>query len=113
VDNALLRLAAQARDAQQLLADLAATLGERCVDPTSSRTKVNCETLAGQPAIIMREVFKFAWRQAGWPEQSIGFDEWQQLAILATGAGRQSLNLPGGIRAKRDGSFVVLEVLAG
>ena len=43
----------------------------------------------------------------------MGFDEWQQLAALATDDGSGMLNLPGGIRAKRDGQFVVLEVLAG
>ena len=61
--------------------------------------------------MALREIFKIAWRKAGWPEQAMGFDEWQQLAVLATALGSQTLNLPGGIRAKRDGPFVVLELL--
>jgi tRNA(Ile)-lysidine synthase len=112
VDAALLRLAVQAGEAQQIVAELAAGLGDKCVDAKSSRSKVNCASFEGQPAIVVREVFKLAWRQAGWPEQAMGFDEWQQLADLASGIGLQSLNLPGGIRAKRDGQFVVLEALA-
>jgi hypothetical protein len=43
----------------------------------------------------------------------MGFDEWQQLAALAAGDSSPALNLPGGIRAKREGQLVVLEVLAG
>ena len=113
VDAALLRLAAQASEAQHVVAGLAAMLTERCVDAKFSPVKVDCEVLEGQPTIVVREVFKFAWRQAGWPEQSMGFEEWQQLAVLATAAGSQTLNLPGGIRAKRKGQLIVLEVLAG
>ena len=113
VDAALLRLAAQAGEAQNVVARLAATLAERCVDVKISGAKVDCESLEGRPTIVVREVFKFAWRQAGWPEQSMGFEEWQQLAVLAEAEGSQTLNLPGGIRAKREGQLVVLEVLAG
>jgi tRNA(Ile)-lysidine synthase len=113
VDAAISRLAAQAGEAQRVVAGLAATLAGRCVDAKFSRVKVDCDALEGQPTIVVREVFKFAWRQAGWPEQSMGFEEWQQLAVLATGTGSQMLNLPGGIRAKRAGQLVVLEVLAG
>jgi tRNA(Ile)-lysidine synthase len=113
VDAAISRLAAQAGEAQRVVAGLAATLAGRCVDAKFSRVKVDCDALEGQPTIVVREVFKFAWRQAGWPEQSMGFEEWQQLAVLATGTGSQTLNLPGGIRAKREGQLVVLEVLAG
>jgi tRNA(Ile)-lysidine synthase len=113
VDAALLRLAAQAGEAQKVVAGLAATLAGRCVDAKFTRAKVDCEALEGQPMIVVREVFKFAWRQAGWPEQSMGFEEWQQLAGLAAGDGSLTLNLPGGIRAKREGQHVVLELLAG
>jgi tRNA(Ile)-lysidine synthase len=112
VDAALLRLAAQAGEAQQVVAELAATLAEKCIGAKFTRAKVDCDALEGQPTIVIREVFKFAWRQAGWREQSMGFEEWQQLAALATTKSFQSLNLPGGIRAKFDGQFVFLEVLA-
>jgi hypothetical protein len=113
VDAAILRLAAQAGEAQQVIAGLAATLAERFVDAKFSRVKVDCEALEGQPMFVVREVFKCAWRQAGWREQSMGFEEWQQLADLVAGDGSLTLNLPGGIRAKREGQLVVLEVLAG
>ncbi len=113
VNAALLRLAAQAGEVQQVVAELAMTLAEKCVDAKSVRILVDCDTLTVQPTIVVREVFKLAWRQAGWGEQSMGFEEWQQLAALAAAESTQTLNLPGSIRAKREGKFVVLEVLAG
>jgi tRNA(Ile)-lysidine synthase len=110
VDSAVLRLGSQAGEAQQVVAQLAATLGERCVDAKLPRIQIDCTALEGQPTIVVREVFKFAWRQAKWPEQSMGFEEWQQLALLAAIPGPRTLNLPGSIGAKRDGQLIVLEV---
>jgi len=92
---------------------IAVTLAERCVDARFSRIKIDRDPLRGQPTIVVREVFKFAWRQAGWGEQSMGFDEWQQLANLASGEDPRMFNLPGGRRAQRDGEFVVLGLLMG
>jgi tRNA(Ile)-lysidine synthase len=110
VDAAVMRLASQAGEVQQVVAGLAARLAERCVDAKLPRIQVDCEVLEGQPVIVVREVFKFAWRQAGWPEQSMGFEEWQQLAFLAAERDPRTVNLPGSIRAKRDGQLIVLEV---
>jgi tRNA(Ile)-lysidine synthase len=111
-DAALLRLAAQAGEAQQVVAELAATLAKECVDANSSRVRVDGGTLRGHPAIVVREIFKTAWRQAGWGEKSMGFGEWQQLAALAAGESPHMFNLPGGRWAQRDAQFVVIEVLA-
>jgi tRNA(Ile)-lysidine synthase len=113
VDAAVMRLAEQAGEAQAVIAEHAVALTEKCVDTKSIRTTIDCRALKGQPPIVVREVFKLAWRGSGWPEQSMGFDEWRQLALLAVDGGASTLNLPGGIRAKRDGEAVVLEVLAG
>ena len=38
--------------------------------------------LSVEPAIIVREVCKAAWRRANWPLQAMGFDEWQLLADM-------------------------------
>jgi tRNA(Ile)-lysidine synthase len=112
VDTALLRLAAQAGEAQQIVAEIATTLAANCVEANSRQVKIDCDPLRGKPAVVVREVFKAAWGQAGWGEQSMGFEEWQQLAAMVTGGGRHMFNLPGGRRAQRDGQFVVVEVLA-
>ncbi len=112
IDTALIRLATQAGDAQRLVAGLAATIGEKCVEANATQVRISCDALTGHPMIVVREVFKFAWRRASWPEQAMGFDEWQLLASLAAGGSLKVLNLPGAIRAKRDGTFVILELLA-
>ena len=111
--HALTRLAVQAGEVQQVIAELAASVAAECVVSDCTRSQVDCDELKGHPPIIVREVFKLAWRQAGWPEQSMGFAEWQQLAAIASGEDCQSLNLPGNIRARRDGQFVVLKLQAG
>jgi tRNA(Ile)-lysidine synthase len=113
VDAALMRLAGQAGEAQRLIVELAEELAGDCVVADFARAQIDCGKLEGRAPIVVREVFKLAWRRARWPEQSMGFDEWQQLAALASGKGLQSLNLPGKIRAWRDGRIVVLEPFTG
>ncbi len=109
VDAAIVRLAAQANESQQVIIGLAAALARDCVAVKTANARIDCRTLEGQPAIIVREVCKQTWSQAGWPEQSMGFDQWQQLAAIVSGAIMQPVNLPGKIRAYRDGPFLVLD----
>lgn len=108
VDTALVRLAEQAHEAQQVIERHASALAEKCVVADAAQARINCGQLTSQPPIIVREVCKVAWRLVGWPEQSMGFDQWQQLAALATGADLQSINLPWNIHARREGQFVIL-----
>ncbi len=35
-------------------------------------------------------MFVLAWRMRGWPEQSMGFDQWEALAEMALGRSRPS-----------------------
>jgi len=122
VDAALLRLAAQAAETQELIAGVADQLAGECVTiefgppPASnemrpgSRIRIDGRRLADQSALIVREVCKAAWQKAGWPQQAMGFDQWQQLAELI---GRESnvlaVNLPGSVRAYRDGPDLTLQ----
>jgi tRNA(Ile)-lysidine synthase len=119
VDDALARLAAQAREAMELISASVAELARNCLDVTAAGARIDCQTLIGQPPILVREVFRFAWRAAGWSEQSMGFDQWQQLASLARTTSSRSplpkgedfqgaVTLPGNVRAKRDGRYLVL-----
>ncbi len=125
VDAALLRLAVQADEAQQVLENLAAGIARECVliefDPRpvaathelrpARRVRIDCAWLAEQPAIVVREVCKAGWRDAHWPLQSMGFHEWQLLASLASGVCPSShANLPANIGACRDGRLLILEI---
>ena len=113
-DEALTRLVQQAGEAQQVIASLVDDLVERCVrmEPVSkggsagcSRIRIACGPPADEPPLLVRELCKAAWSAAGWPLQSMGFDQWQQLAELVQGAAATPVDLPGGIHAQiRDGS---------
>jgi len=75
------------------------------------RARIDCRMTESQPPIVVRELFRQVWSSAGWPQQAMGFKEWRQLASLAIepgGAG--SINLPGAVRAYREGHL--LELLA-
>jgi tRNA(Ile)-lysidine synthase len=113
VDEALLRLAAQAGEAQQVISGLADNLAEMCVrmDATTPRfIRIDSRPLADQPPLLVREVFKVAWIQAKWPLQAMGFHEWTMLASLALAAEPlPRLNLPGDVFASRRDSEVVIE----
>jgi tRNA(Ile)-lysidine synthase len=112
VDAAITRLAAQADDTQQLISELAGRLATSVVQGDSKQMRIDCQELAGQPPIFVREVIKTAWQLAGWKEQAMGFHEWQLLARLAASDEAPVLNFPGNIRARREGAVLLLERLA-
>ena len=102
VDEAIMRLAVQADESQQLISMLALGLHERSMASSSTGITIDCTALAGEPPLLIREACKIAWTTAGWPLQNMGFDHWHQLArLIAQKADRSSLNLPGGLRAQR------------
>ena len=128
-DEAIVRLAEQAAESQQVIEWHAAELVLKCVQidwpapldrtqekrqagvqpPAAESVRIDCRPLAGQPVLIVREVCRAAWREAKWPLQAMGFDEWQRLALLAMGDEvRPRINLPGNIRAGRRDELLVL-----
>ena len=119
VDDALLRLAAQAGEAQQLIAGFAQQIADECVSRELAhvqgsstevvRVRIDCRQLANSPLPLVREVCRIAWQQAQWPLQAMGYDEWQQLAELIMDECNVPINLPGGIRGWRENSVVLLE----
>jgi tRNA(Ile)-lysidine synthase len=122
VDDVLLRLAAHAKQAHTIIVDLADSVAQQCVaieqPPATSRhqvalrIRIDCEALVTQSPLVIREVFRIAWRDAQWPQQAMGFDEWQQLAVLARGAADEPpINLPENVRARRERSVLILERL--
>jgi tRNA(Ile)-lysidine synthase len=109
VDGALVRLALQAREAQQVIGELAAELAGECV-VTGRDVRIDCRPLRDQPSILIREVCRSAWKAAGWPQQAMGFVQWQQLADLVCGdVDSPSVHLPGNIRVRREASHLILE----
>lgn len=106
---ALLRVAEQAAEAQALIDVLAAELLERCQrqverSPSGGVTTVTlaAQPLAGQSEMLASEAIRLAWREAGWPEQSMTHSWWRRLTQFAQSPELASpLNLPGDIHASR------------
>jgi tRNA(Ile)-lysidine synthase len=119
VGDALLRLAAQAEETQQVIDGVVAELVPDSVaverpphlpaDVKDLRVRLNCDRLRSAPMLLVREVCRTAWRDAGWPEQAMGFDEWQAIAELVQGRRDGPINLPGGVRARRQKNSVLLD----
>jgi tRNA(Ile)-lysidine synthase len=112
VDNALLRLAVQARESQQLIDDWAADVARTAVTGSAaSGVRIDCRPLVGAPSVLARVVCRIAWQQANWPMQAMGYDAWQQLAKLTLGHRASPVVLPGNIRASRQHGQVLIEAL--
>jgi tRNA(Ile)-lysidine synthase len=136
VREALLRLGTLAGEAQAVIDELADELLERCVDagamgslPALAESRVpsrkggqaahgtvshqsvalRCGPLVDVPAHVVRTMFMLLWRRLGWPEQSMGLAQWNQLAALATAGGEPPQQVfPGAITAKKQGEQLVL-----
>ncbi len=113
VDGAITRLATQAGEVQQVMAELAAGVAAECVATDTGVVRIDCVKLRLHPPVVVREVLKQAWRLQRWPEQAMGYDEWQTLAAMAFSEAPQALNLPGNIQVRHTGQFIELSSLAG
>ncbi len=120
VVEALIRLGRLAREAQEVLGGMVDSLWDRCVRPDGAGgVSVNRHTLAGVHPYLVRELFVTVWRRQGWPLADMGFEEWDQLARLATedvggavpGRNQGAVHMfPGGIRAEPAGEELRLAV---
>jgi tRNA(Ile)-lysidine synthase len=119
VDDSLLRLAVQAAETQQVIAGVVDQIVRESVVVEGStqppggdkalRMRIDCCRLPVAPPYLIREVCRVAWRDAGWPMQAMGFDEWQAIAELAQGQRDAPINLPGGVRACREKNLILFD----
>jgi tRNA(Ile)-lysidine synthase len=114
VDEALLRLARQADEAQQMVVDQVTNVASRAittnVHSTVTQATIDCGALRGESPHVVREVCRLAWQRTGWPLQAMGFDEWHLLAELIRSADSPgAVNLPGNVRAWRQSGRLILE----
>ncbi len=107
VDAALGRVGEMAGEAQAVLETLAAELLAACrgIERLGGGTPevgvtLDVQPLVGQRTILICEVLRLAWREAGFAEQAMTRGWWQALAKFALTPDRGgALNLPGGVRA--------------
>jgi tRNA(Ile)-lysidine synthase len=115
VVEALLRLSRLAGETQSIVDERVAEL-VRDVRFESNRVSFEIARFAAEPHYLIRELLVLAWRRQGWPEQAMGFDEWELLADLIlsrdTKPGMLRL-LPGGVAVARRGDTFVLERTKG
>jgi tRNA(Ile)-lysidine synthase len=113
VVDSLVRLGKLAGEVQQVVDRLTSALYERAVTHSSAGAAVlDCRTVAGEPINLVRELFVELWRQLRWPQQDMGFVEWQALAEMAVAPAAESLKrmFPGQIVAERRGDQLTLSV---
>jgi tRNA(Ile)-lysidine synthase len=103
VDDALLRLAELAGEAQAVVEGLAADVLQACAARVHDRqVELGTAPLGGKPPLVVCEVFRLLWRTAGFSEQGMTRQWWQKLAQFAQSADASgALNLPGNVIARR------------
>lgn len=115
VVEALLRLSQLAAEAQTLIDERVSGL-LRHVRFEQHRISFAVSPVAEEPRYVIRELLLAAWRRQGWPEQSMGFYEWDVLAgsLLSADVPSGALAmLPGGVKVSRRDDSIVLEAAAG
>ncbi len=113
-DAAILRLSQQACDWRDAIDRVAEKLASRAIEIDASNSPVHmtfdCTELADQPAIIIQQTCRSAWRQACWPEQSMGMIDWHRLAVAVLDAQCAAFMLPGGVHVRRKGAELLLAI---
>jgi tRNA(Ile)-lysidine synthase len=102
VDEALIRLAVQAGELQALVETQAKHVLDTSREwQTAVGFALNTATLREHSALLISEVLRLAWREAGFPEQAMTRQWWTVLANLTReGASDVVLNLPENVRVE-------------
>jgi tRNA(Ile)-lysidine synthase len=107
VNDSLLRLGLLAEEVRAVLQPQVDALLDLAVTFTPGGFTAHCAQLFNQPAHLVREVLMAAWRRQAWPEQDMGYAEWDGLArLVATESGEERRTLPGGIDVQREAGEV-------
>jgi len=113
VSEALLRVGALAAEAHEVVRQLVSELLPTCVVRSNEQAcSIYGRLLQARPRYLVRELLIGAWRAQGWPEQAMGFAEWDLLgemlmAPVAELAARKRM-FPGGVTARRVGERLEL-----
>jgi tRNA(Ile)-lysidine synthase len=104
----LTRLADQAREVHELVAEQAAKLLRQAERPRAGDLViVNVAELVPAAPALVRELFRVIWNRERWPAGQMNFADWERLAGLAH-VEADAFDLPGGVRARRTGHVVQL-----
>jgi tRNA(Ile)-lysidine synthase len=120
VRDALRRLSQFAGEAQDVLAAQAAAIADRAARCIAGGYEIDPAGVAGVSDLIARYALIYLWQQAGWPQQDMGFKEWDELlSIVRAPSGDEPLatasagsaspsrrHFPGGVSAEKVGGIV-------
>ncbi|MFQ5734365.1 MAG: tRNA lysidine(34) synthetase TilS [Planctomycetaceae bacterium] len=107
VEDALLRLSQQARESAGALDSVAVDLlSAAALEITPEICRLDRKPLRNAHPHLVRCALVLLWDRAGWPRQTMGFDDWQRAAALIHKDG--ALTLPGNIDARTRGNALVL-----
>lgn len=107
--DAIVRLGQVAAEAQEVIDCEFASLWPRAVSlQAESSVSIDCTAIFDKPRHLVRELLVRVWRMQRWPQQAMGFAEWNYLAEMIVRGGADRM-LPGGIVARRERSSLILE----
>ncbi|NLY01866.1 MAG: tRNA lysidine(34) synthetase TilS [Rhodopirellula sp.] len=86
VVDALLRLGTLAGEVQQVVARWVEQLYVQAVrEGAADELRIDPRALASSEPYLVRELLIFVWRERGWPEQAMGYRQWDCLAEMLRG----------------------------
>lgn len=105
VVNSLLRLGTLAAEANDELSGHLRAMAAKClVAQAKEQFELRRSELLALSDFAQREVIGLLWREQAWPEQSMGFEQWNRVVeAVRQGA---SLSLPGGVHMSCDDGTV-------
>ena len=110
IADVLCRLGEQAREVQEEMARWAARLlAEAELPRAGGMVVLDAAKVAGAAQHMRREMFRLLWQREKWPMGAMTFEAWDRLARLVE-ENSAAHDLPGGIRARRTGRVVQLEL---
>lgn len=108
--ESLLRLSGLAGEAQRVIDQQVREL-EVNLQTSDNECRINAPALAATEPYLVRELLMHAWRQQGWPLQSLGYEALAELAAMLHADNAAEVEprvFPGNVLARRDGEQLVL-----
>ena len=108
VREALVRVSRLSSEALGIVDEAVRQLAQTCVlQKSPSLVRLDIERLAGVPEPMVRALVMDLWCSQEWPRQGMSFPHWTALSNLVREG--TAVDLPGGVRARRNGSVLRIE----